>query len=117
MSIEIQCMTEKLIVITIKLDYSKVPSKSTVPTYANMYLNMISSNGTFLPIDKQTRVIGNFRSIIDHVITNDISNTIFSCVFLMIVIPFRSIIDHVITNDISNTIFPCVFLMIVIPFS
>ena len=35
MSIELQCMTEKLIVITIKLDYSKVPSKSTVPTYAN----------------------------------------------------------------------------------
>ena len=34
MSIEIQCMTEKLIVITIKLDYLKVPSKSTVPTYA-----------------------------------------------------------------------------------
>ena len=33
MSIEIQCMTEKSIVITIKLDYSKVPSKSTVPTY------------------------------------------------------------------------------------
>ena len=33
MSIEIQCMTEKLIVITIKLDYSKVPSKSAVPTY------------------------------------------------------------------------------------
>ena len=32
MSIKIQCMTEKLIVITIKLDYSKVPSKSTVPT-------------------------------------------------------------------------------------
>ena len=34
MSIEIQCMSEKLIVVTIKLDYSKVPSKSTVPTYA-----------------------------------------------------------------------------------
>ena len=34
MSIEIQYMTEKLIVITIKLDYSKVPSKSTMPTYA-----------------------------------------------------------------------------------
>ena len=32
MSIEIQCMTEKLIVITIKLDYLKVPNKSTVPT-------------------------------------------------------------------------------------
>ena len=31
MSIEIQCMTEKLIVTTIKLDYSKVPSKNTVP--------------------------------------------------------------------------------------
>ena len=36
MSIEIQCMTEKLIVITIKLDYSKVLSKSTVPTYGNI---------------------------------------------------------------------------------
>ena len=36
MSIEIQCMTEKLIVITIKLDYSKVPSKSTVPTYVKL---------------------------------------------------------------------------------
>ena len=33
MSIEIQCMTENLIVITIKLNYSKVPSKSTAPTY------------------------------------------------------------------------------------
>ena len=53
-----------------------------------MYLNMISSNGTFLPIDKYTRVLGNFRSIIDHVITNDISNTIFPCVFL------SDIIDH-----------------------
>ena len=31
-TVVIQCMTEKLIVITIKLDYSKVPSKSTVPT-------------------------------------------------------------------------------------
>ena len=34
MSIEIQCMTEKLILIAIKLDYSKVPSKSSVPTTA-----------------------------------------------------------------------------------
>ena len=33
MSIEIQCMTKKLIIITIKLDYSKEPGKSTVPTY------------------------------------------------------------------------------------
>ena len=40
MSIEIQCMTEKLIVITIKLDYSKVPSKSTVPTYTNNKQNL-----------------------------------------------------------------------------
>ena len=31
--------TEKLIVITIKLDYSKVPSKSTVPTYGNCNYN------------------------------------------------------------------------------
>ena len=43
---------------------------------------MISSNGAFLPIDKHTRVIGNSRSNINHVITSDISNTIFSCVFL-----------------------------------
>ena len=42
-----------------------------------MYLNMISSNGVFLPIDKHSRVLGNSRSIIDHVIINDISNTIF----------------------------------------
>ena len=42
-----------------------------------MYLNMISSNGAFLSIDKHIQVIGNSRSIIDHVITNDISNTIF----------------------------------------
>ena len=41
MSIEIQCMTEKLIVITIKLDYSKVPSKSTVPT-TDCILRMLS---------------------------------------------------------------------------
>ena len=37
MSIEIQCMTEKVIVITIELDYSKVPSKSTVPTYVYIH--------------------------------------------------------------------------------
>ena len=49
---------------------------------SDMYLNMISNNGAFLPIDKHTRVINNSRSIIDHVITNDISNTIFPCVFL-----------------------------------
>ena len=47
-----------------------------------MYLNMISSNGAFLAINEHSRVIGNCRSIIDHVITNDISNTIFPCVFL-----------------------------------
>ena len=47
-----------------------------------MYLNMILSNGAFLPIDKHTRVTGNSRSIINHVITNDISNTIFPCIFL-----------------------------------
>ena len=36
MSIEIQYMTEKLIVITIKLDYSKVAYRvKVVPTYAN----------------------------------------------------------------------------------
>ena len=49
---------------------------------SNMYLNMISSNGAFLPIDKHTRVIGKSRSIIDHVIRDDIANKIFPCVFL-----------------------------------
>ena len=34
-----------------------------------MYLNMISTNGAFLPIDKHTRVIGKSRSIIDYVTT------------------------------------------------
>ena len=48
----------------------------------NMYLNMLLSNGAFLPIDKHTPVIDKSRSIIDHVITNHISNLIFSCVFL-----------------------------------
>ena len=43
---------------------------------------MISNNGAFLPIDKNTQIIGKSRSIIDHVITNDISNTIFQCIFL-----------------------------------
>ena len=47
-----------------------------------MYLNMLSSNCAFFPIDQHTRVIGKSRSIIDHVITNDISNIIFPCVFL-----------------------------------
>ena len=37
-----------------------------------MYLNMISSNGAFLPIDKHTQVIGKSRSIIDHFITDDV---------------------------------------------
>ena len=46
MSIEIQCVTEKLIVITIKLDYSKVPSKSTVPTYVGMSAYIYSDRGT-----------------------------------------------------------------------
>ena len=47
MSIEIQCMTEKLIVITTKLDYSKLLSKSTVLTYvycAMLECNIIYSN-------------------------------------------------------------------------
>ena len=42
MPIKIQCMTEKLIVITIKLDYSKVPSKSTVPTYDCLSVQLCS---------------------------------------------------------------------------
>ena len=50
---------------------------------------MLLSNGKFLPIDKHTRVAGKSRSIIDPVITNDISNIIFPCVFL------SDIIDHI----------------------
>ena len=63
-----------------------------------MHLNMILSNGAFLPIDNHTRVIhvGNSRSI-DHVITKDISNTIFSCVFLSDIsdhFPIAIIVEH-----------------------
>ena len=47
-----------------------------------MYLNMLSSIGAFLPVDKHTRVTGKSRSIIDHIFTSDISNIIFPCVFL-----------------------------------
>ena len=43
---------------------------------------MISSIVAFLTFDKHTRVIGNSKSIIDHAITNNISNAIFPCVFL-----------------------------------
>ena len=42
----------------------------------NMYLNMLSSNGALLPIDKHIRVI------VDRVITKDIPNTIFPRAFL-----------------------------------
>ena len=42
MSIEIQCMTKKLIIITIKLDYSKEPGKSTVPTYDKKKFHTLS---------------------------------------------------------------------------
>ena len=52
MSIEIQCMTEKLIIITIKLDYSKVPSKSTLPTCAHTW--DISGARFFRCSDRQT---------------------------------------------------------------
>ena len=53
MSIEIQCMTEKLIVVTIKLDYSKVPSKSTVPTYAHTYMYLFVNTKKISPLKKQ----------------------------------------------------------------
>ena len=56
MSIKIQCVTEKLIVITIKLDYSKVPSKSTVPTYVVEMIRVISSSFRQMPtILKESR--------------------------------------------------------------
>ena len=38
-------MTEKLIVITIKLDYSKVPSKSTVLTYVCQHVPKFTRTG------------------------------------------------------------------------
>ena len=42
MSIEIQCMTEKLIVITTKLDYSKVPCPPMPICYGKEIKNKIN---------------------------------------------------------------------------
>ena len=57
MSIEFQCMTEKLIVISIKLDNSKVPSKSIVPTYApnSIYQNYFLEIITIMSEKKKKR--------------------------------------------------------------
>ena len=49
---------------------------------SNNYLNMLASNGAFLLIDKPTRMFGETRTLIDHIITNDPSNIIYPCVFL-----------------------------------
>ena len=56
------------------------PSNSTEKSAS--YLNMISSNGAHMLIDKPTRISGDCSSIIDHIITNDCSNLIYPCVFL-----------------------------------
>ena len=56
MSIEIQCMTEKLIVITIKLDYSKVPSKSTCPLMPTPGIYLVHAL-LDAQTDRQTEVI------------------------------------------------------------
>ena len=43
---------------------------------------MLASNGAFLLTDKPTRIFGETRTRIDHIITNDTCNVIYLCVFL-----------------------------------
>ena len=75
-------------------DFNRNIDDKNRSVYSNMYLNMILSNGAFLPIDKHTRVISKSRSIIDHVITNDISDKIFSCVFITDHFPIAIIVER-----------------------
>ena len=49
---------------------------------------MLASNGAFLLIDKPTRMFGEPRTLIDHIVTNDTSNIIYPCMF------FSDISDH-----------------------
>ena len=53
---------------------------STQSTYSDAYLNMLTSNGAFLLIDKPTRVTNTSSSIIDHIITNDNNNILYPCI-------------------------------------
>ena len=53
---------------------------STQSTYSDAYLNMLTSNGTFLLIDKPTRETNTSSSIIDHIITNDNNNILYPCI-------------------------------------
>ena len=46
------------------------------------YLNMLRSNFAFPVINKATHVTDTSKSNIDHIITNDISNLIYPCIFV-----------------------------------
>ena len=48
---------------------------------SDAYLNMLTSNGAFLLIDKPTRVTNTSSSNIDHIITNDNNNILYPCIF------------------------------------
>ena len=56
---------------------------STQSTYSEAYLNMLTSNGSFLLLDKPTRVSNTSSSIIDQITTND--NKIFFHVLFVVV--------------------------------
>ena len=47
---------------------------------SDAYLNMLTSNGAFLFIDKPTRVTNTSSSNIDHIITNDNKNVLYLCI-------------------------------------
>ena len=65
-------------------DFNIDVNTSDVANNSVQFLNMLSSNEAFSLIDKPTRVTGNSsRTIfVDHILTNDTSNIIPSCIFL-----------------------------------
>ena len=57
-------------------------TSNTNSKVSEAYLNMLTSNGAFLLIDKPTRVTNTSSSNMDHIITKDNNNILYPCVFL-----------------------------------
>ena len=63
-------------------DFNINANPNNISDSSNNYLNLLSSNGAYMLIDIPTRVSGESKTTTDHVITNDIHNVIYPCVFL-----------------------------------
>ena len=63
-------------------DFNINANSNNISGSYNNYLSMLSSNGAYMLIDIPTCVSGESKTTIDHVITNDIHNVIYPCVFL-----------------------------------